>query len=287
MKRILLVANAKKENALPLAHEAAAWLKGKAQVIGPDTTVDSDLAQYKADLVVVFGGDGTVLNAVRRLGCRQPPLLTVNIGHLGYLAEVSPDELDTALQRILDGNYRISERMLLHGHVLQAGKEIWHGHAVNEFVFSPETQGRTTRIRVEVDGRPLTCFRGDGLLVATPTGSTAYAMSAGGPIISPEMRAMVLVPICPHHLANRPLVLEAEEVLTIQHPGAGAARFSADGREIMFLQEDQVLKVWGSDQYFRLILGESLGRYDILRAKLGWGGGDQALPGATRHPERV
>ncbi len=271
MRRVLLVANVEKPNARELAEQAAEWLGSRVEVLGPDTSIDGDLSGHEADLVVVFGGDGTVLNAIRRLGRQQPPLLTVNLGRLGYLAEVSPDELRPTLARVLDGRFRISERMLLHGHVEKDGESLWHGHAVNEFVFSPSQRGRLSELELEVDGRPLTRLIGDGLIAATPTGSTAYAMSAGGPILSPELQAMVLVPICPHHLGNRPLVLDREETLSVRHVGRGDLHLIADGAGCTCADAEDVIKVRCSDLTFRLILGEALGRYDVLRAKLGWG----------------
>ncbi len=272
MKKFLLVANREKAGALELAEKARAWLDGKAEIVGLESRRDVSLEAYPADVVVVFGGDGTVLDAIRRLGKSPPPLLTVNLGRFGYLTEVNPDEIEAALARVLAGQHRLSQRMFLHGQVLEGEREIWHGHAVNEFVVAPASPGRMIEIGVQVQNHDLMRFSGDGLIVASPTGSTAYSLSAGGPVVSPELRATLLVPICPHQLANRPLVLDGSEILSVRHYAAAPARFSFDGQEAMPFTPGQRLEIKASGRSYSLILVKDRQPYDILRAKLGWGG---------------
>lgn len=275
MQTVLLIANNEKPTAVRLAGQAADWLRGQGKEAVLDCEPESDLSRHGAELAVIFGGDGTVLRAVGRLGADAPPLLTVNLGRLGFLAEISPEDLCPTLERVLAGEYRLSTRMLLHAEVFNAeGDVIWHGHAVNEFVVAPAQPGRIIGIEIQADGRPLTTFSGDGLIVASPTGSTAYSLSAGGPIVSPELRAMLLVPICAHHLSNRPLVMDEHEVLRVRHLGDGCARFASDGREPICLDPDSHAEIKASKRAMRLVLGEKTGRYDILRDKLGWGGDD-------------
>lgn len=272
MKRFLLVANSSKKEAVRLAQSARTWLEGKAEVLGLDLDPSASLRDCVADIVVVFGGDGTVLNVVRRLGAACPLLLTVNLGHLGFLAEVSPQELEPMLDRILAGHYRVSDRHQLQVRILQDGKEQYAGHVLNEIVIRSATAVRMARLALEVDGHELTEYAGDGLIVSSPTGSTAYALSAGGPIMNPELRAMVAVPLCPHHLGNRPVVFGEDEVLSVR-----ASRpheelvFICDGQEQVTLPADAKLEIRITGRAMRLILGKSLGRYDILRAKFGWG----------------
>lgn len=271
MLRTLIYANAQKPRALELAEDVRAFLEPRTTLLGTETLTEGDLSAYGADLVVVLGGDGTVLRAVELLGDATPLLLTVNLGRLGFLAEVLPDHLEEMLTHVLDGAYRVSPRMLLHVRLL-AGEEVrWEGHALNEAVIGPDCLAQMINLTLKVDGRILTDLRGDGLIVSTPTGSTAYALSAGGPILNPEMHGMLLVPVCPHHLAHRPLLLAAHEILTIQHKGL-AVSLHCDGRRVGALEEGMRVEVTPSPREVRMILGERLGRYDILRAKLGWGG---------------
>lgn len=274
MKRVLLVANDSKPEAIPLAERARRLIGDRAEVLEIVTGRDADLSAHAPDLVVVFGGDGTVLNVVRRLGDTAPLLLTVNLGRLGYLAEVNPEDLESELTRVLAGeDVHVSERIMLRGRLLdEDGAVVWEGHAVNEIVAAPMQPGRMIEIEVEADGRPLTRFSGDGLLLATPTGSTAYALSAGGPVVNPEVRAILLVPLCPHQLGNRPLLMGPEETVSIRQLSGRSARAASDGRQPREFNPGQRLVVDVSHRRVRLIMGRNIGRYDILRRKLGWGG---------------
>ncbi len=274
MQRVLLVANSRKPEAIRLAEAAREWLASRVDVLALETSVGTDLEPYHPDLAVVFGGDGTVLNAVRRLGSACPPFLTVNLGRLGYLAEVSPEEVRATLERVLAGHYRISERMMLRATIREGESALWTGHALNEFVLAPLRRGRLVGFAIALDGRMLTRYAGDGLILASPTGSTAYALSAGGPIVSPELRAMVLVPVCPHQVSNRPLVLGEHETLDARHDAREDLRLAADGVDRHAVPPGARVRIEPSDRVFRLILSEEVGRYDILRAKLGWGGTD-------------
>ncbi len=271
-KRLVLVANGNKPEACRLAAETAAWLAEIAEVLAVITDATSDLEALQPDLVVVFGGDGTVLNAAARLGNCEAPLLTVHLGRLGYLAEVRPDDLRLALWRALDGKFRISRRMRLVASVQDDRGETWQGIASNEFALLTGQPGRAAHFEVFADERPLTRFAADGVIVATATGSTAYSLSAGGPILNPELRAMLLVPICPHHLANRPLVLGEGEVIRLRHLDGKPVPLAADGRHVRLvaIQESIILRPAAKD--LLLIVDDTAGRYDILREKLGWGG---------------
>lgn len=271
MLRTLIYANAQKPRALELAGKVEAYLRPRTDLLGIETDTEGDLSGCGAELVVVLGGDGTVLRAVERLGPATPLLLTVNLGRLGFLAEVSPDHLDEMLAHVLEGAYQVSPRMLLHVRLLRGDDPVWEGHALNEAVIGPDCIAQMINLTLKVDGRMLTELRGDGLIVATPTGSTAYALSAGGPILNPEMHGMLLVPVCPHHLAHRPLLLAAHEVLEIRHAGIPVS-LHADGRRVGALEPGMRVEITPSARVVRMILGERLGRYDILRAKLGWGG---------------
>jgi len=271
-KRVALVANKNKPAACQRAAETAAWLAERAEVVGVIADAESDLAALRPDLVVVFGGDGTVLNAAARLGECEAPMLTVHLGRLGYLAEVQPADLRPALERALAGHFRLSRRMRLVAVIKREGDEVWRGIAINEFALLTGQPGRAAHFEVLVDDRPLTRFAADGVIVATATGSTAYSLSAGGPILNPELRAMLLVPICPHHLANRPLVLGDGETLRVRHLEDTSVPLAADGHRVRPIARNESILIRPAAKDLCLIVAEASGRYDILRQKLGWGG---------------
>lgn len=262
-KRILIIANPHKPAAIKLARQVYKQLAPAHQLFFADGSEKIDKT-IKPDFAIVFGGDGTVLHAVRNLDTAQVPLLTVNLGRLGFLAEVTPPALPAMLAQVLRGKYRVVERILLKV-VIHDGKKKSTHYVLNEAAFSPLERGKMCRLTLSIDDKYLTEINGDGLIIATPTGSTAYALSAGGPILNPEMHAMLLVPICPHHLAHRPLVLGAEEKLGVR----GTAMLSLDGETIQ--QPITTTEISCSTRHAKIILGENDARYDILRQKLGWG----------------
>lgn len=265
--KALLVANPFKERALALAESTRAFLGGRCDLVPQEESEGESLEGCGADFAVVFGGDGTVLHTVARLGLRQIPLVTVNLGRLGFLAEITPEEVESTLVRVLAGQARVSRRMMLQGRVLNEDEVRWSGHCLNEFAFLPSGQGRMSRLRLAVDASGLTEIAGDGLLLSTPTGSTGYALSAGGPILSPELEAMLLVPICPHRLSHRPLVFAQKECVCVQ----GRGNLTCDGRKVVELTEEDRTEISCSGLYAQLVVGNCCGRYDILRRKLGWG----------------
>lgn len=264
-KRVLIIANSRKEAAVRLAKEIGAELTAAGHDV-----VFSGIEPYNGpapDFAAVFGGDGTALAAVRSLGAAPVPILTVNLGQLGYLAEVPPENLRTVLPAVCAGDFTVSERMLLRVTVERGGLEIFSAHVLNEAAFQPVERGRMCSIVSEVDGAYLNEIKGDGLIVATPTGSTAYALSAGGPLLNPEMRAIMMVPICPHRLSLRPLVLNGDEEITLH----GEAILACDGENRLELAPADTVRIRASERRARLIVGGSRGRYSIMREKLGWG----------------
>ncbi len=267
MKKIILVANPEKEMARELSLQAAEFLNGKAEVVCRDYSFDEPLEDIEADVAVVFGGDGTVLNTVMRLGRKQIPLLTVNLGRLGFLAEIGPEELLPDLERVLAADFSVSERMLLEATVVRSGEIIWQGRCLNEFAFVTAEHGRMCHLSLEVDCGHLINTAGDGVLVATATGSTGYSLSAGGPILNPELRAALLVPLCPHLLSNRPLVLGEYETLVV----SGESIISCDGQKVCVLDGSERVSITCSEISAKIILRSDCGRYDILKQKLGWG----------------
>jgi len=187
---------------------------------------------HDVDLVLVLGGDGTILRAAEIVRGTPAPLLGVNLGHVGFLAESELDGLADTVERLLAGDYDVEERMTIDVLVLDAGREVARTWALNEIAVEKASRQRMLEIVVEVDGRPLTRFGCDGLVVATPTGSTAYAFSAGGPVVWPEVEAMLVVPLSAHALFARPLVVGTSSVVAVETvPGLGGPGVLwADGR---------------------------------------------------------
>jgi NAD+ kinase len=236
---------------------------------------EGDLAG-RADVLVVFGGDGTILRAARQAAPREVPMLGVNLGGFGFLAEVSGlTEVGAALNRLLEGDYRLDERMMLRAQVLQNGQAAREFLALNDIVVTKSGYARLVRLRTEVNGQHMATYLADGLIAATPTGSTAYSLSAGGPIVHPNVDLIVLTPICAHTLNARAVVVSAASIITIRvHPlgtPPSPPILTVDGQEGYPLQPDDVVRIDQSPHRTRLI---RLGReefYSLLRHKLTWG----------------
>ncbi len=269
MARILIVANPDKDGAPALAREALEDARALGFEAALSTRQGDDLAAYGADKVVVFGGDGTVLSAIAGLGAEPPPVLAFNVGRLGYLAENPPEKLREILGLALADALPVSVRIMIEGVVAGRDGEI-RAFAMNEIVLSNRQNRRQLLLSVRVDGEELMHLRGDGLICATPTGSTAYSLSAGGPVLSPEMAGILLTPLCPHQLAIRPLVLNPAETVGISHSEAESVAMTADGRFCAMLEKGGELRVGVSPRTVRFLY-QPRGRYRLLREKLGWG----------------
>ena len=227
----------------------------------------------RCDLVVVVGGDGTILNAGRSLAGAGVPLLGVNLGRLGFLADVSPDPMTDQLDQILAGNYAQEERALLHAVVHRNDDVLDSSDALNDVVVHKWDIARMIELEVRIDGHLLNTQRSDGLIVATPTGSTAYALSGGGPILHPTLDAIELVPICPHSLNNRPIVInEASVVDVIVHDGNYThAQVTCDGQVNFALLPGDRVRISKKPQKLKLIHPPGYDYFEILRRKFGWG----------------
>jgi NAD+ kinase len=275
MKRFLLIANSRREEAPVAMKKMADWLIGKAEVLGCITDKDAEIVSYNADFIITFGGDGTILNVARKLSGTNTPVFGVNLGRLGYLAEVNLENMFVGVENILEGGFEISQRMMLKSSVSCGGDGNKEYYALNDVLIS--SSGRIVELEVEIGGRPVTSFRGDGVIISTPTGSTAHSMSAGGPIVSPGIRAIVFTPICPHELANRPLVVSDTETFKVKvRPCVSPVRIAIDGQEHSCLPDCAEVHVTAAtERHFNLVQMKNIGRYDILRQKLGWGGRDR------------
>jgi len=224
-----------------------------------------------ADLVVVLGGDGTLLYAARVLACQKVPLIGINLGQLGFLTDIPANAMETMLGQVLDGEYHEETRTLLKTTIIRDGGIVSRTVALNDVVLTKGARGSMIDLEVYVDGRFVYSLRADGLIVATPTGSTAYALSSGGPILHPDLAAIVLVPICPHTLSNRPIALSDRcTVEVILQKGAGAfANF--DVQDHCELQLDDRLVISPAEEGIRLLHPIGHSYFAMLREKLRWG----------------
>jgi NAD+ kinase len=256
MGSVVLVTHHERPAAARLAGEAVAWL-----------TEQGHQAEG-AELAVSLGGDGTVLRAVELACPWKVPVLGVNLGRLGYLSEVEPSGLAKALERFWAGDYQIEERMTLSVSVQGAAIDRTLV-ALNEAVLEKSESGHTVRLALSIDGRPFLTYAADGLIVATPTGSTAYNLSARGPIVSPRLKALVLTPVSPHMLFDRVLVLEPTESTRLEVIDGRPADLVVDGRRLMTLGTGDAIECRAGDNDARFVRFASRDFYRILKTKFG------------------
>ena len=242
-----------------------------ARFVGAPAQSREVLAE-KVDLLVVLGGDGTLLAVAREIGSAGVPILGVNLGQLGFLAEVAPEEQLEALDHVLAGEFETFARMRLEVRAERAGAEIARALALNDLVIKGNDLARMIDLEARTDGARVSVYHGDGLIVSTPTGSTAYNLSAGGPILMPDARVFVLTPICTHTLAHRPLVLPETARLELEvRPRDGGAQLTVDGQVGARLEGGDRVFVAVSDHPAHFVASPFRTRFDVLRTKLGWG----------------
>ena len=247
---------------------------------------DRDALGQHCDLVIVLGGDGTILNAVRSLVDFQVPILGINLGRLGFLAAVSPGEVPASLEAILCGQLREEERSLLHADILRAGQTIPLADALNDVVVHKRDVARMIEVNTYIDGQFLNAYRADGLIISTPTGSTAYALSGGGPIIHPTLETVLLVPICPHSLTHRPIVLSADSEIEIALSAANdtQTQVTCDGQISLPIEAADRIVIRKKQRRLRLIHPANHDYFRLLRAKLNWGAYPNISPFVVEPP---
>ncbi|MEE8264186.1 MAG: NAD(+) kinase [Gammaproteobacteria bacterium] len=235
--------------------------------------VDRDDVGGRCDLAIAIGGDGTMLNAARLLANHDVPLLGINIGRLGFLADVSPDAIKETLDRILDGEFVEDRRFLLQSRVLRGGQSVMESDALNDVVIHKRNVARLVEFETYINDTFVNSQRSDGMIVSTPTGSTAYALSGGGPLLHPDLDAIVLVPICPHTLSNRPIVIDGESriEIVVGTRKVDHARLTCDGEMAHELLPGDHILIQKKAKPIRLIHPAGHDHYAILRAKLQWG----------------
>ncbi|HET6756278.1 MAG TPA: NAD kinase [Burkholderiales bacterium] len=224
----------------------------------------------RADLAIVLGGDGTMLNIARAFAPFDVPLVGVNQGRLGFLTDVSIGTVHETLGTILDGHYVTEQRMLLSAVVYSDSDRVFSTLAFNDVAVAKGIKGSMIEIEVHIDGQFVYTLRSDGLVICTPTGSTAYALSAGGPILHPGLRLIGLVPICPHTLSNRPIVISGDATVEIRMRQAVEARVHCDSHSSFDLKDDDTIKIKRYPNAIRLLHPAGHNYYRMLRQKLHW-----------------
>jgi NAD+ kinase len=251
--------------------DARRYLEGRGIEVWEATREDRPALPRSTRLIVTLGGDGTLLAAARLAARRDVPLLGVNLGRLGFLTELEADQLCSGLQRFLDGDYRVDERTMIEVVVERGGRRVRRGVGLNEVVLQRAAAGGLVRMRLTVDGEEIGQIDADGLIVATATGSTAYALAAGGPILEPALQDLVLVPMSPFALTVRPIVLPPRRGVSVELARSGAVA-SVDGGVVWHLRQDDRVRVTEYERRLRMVRFTPPERfYVLLRQKLGWG----------------
>ena len=288
-KRVLLLANQDKPEAVEIQRELLSWLNDQVQVVGHNLGQPLDLARRPdADYLIVLGGDGTLLATVRELGTNQAPIIGVNIGKLGYLAEYSAQNLREHLPRALTDRSLISSRMILSCEISGPDGKVFESLLVNEVALIAGPPFRMIDVNVTVGSDAMVNCRGDGLIVSTPSGSTAYNLSAGGPILEPTLECVVITPLAPHSLSFRPVVVEIDQPICLKCPSCGrpgeipheqggrakpSAMIVIDGQVYHSIGPDDQIVIRRHPALFQLVRQPEHGPWKLLNTKLNWAAG--------------
>ncbi len=283
MQRIGIVVKPNKPEAEPVLQRLVAWLRERGRQVmldqeavaifpgAADSLPRTEVVSW-SDLVIVLGGDGTILSVARLMEDREVPILGVNLGGLGFLTEITLDEVIPTLEAVLRNEFDVSRRLTLTARVLRGETPLASFEALNDAVITKTALSRIVDLETHVNGEYVATFRADGLIVSTPTGSTAYCLAAGGPIIYPTLPAMLIIPICPHTLTNRPLVIPDSAVVEIIQGSAGEdVHLTVDGQVGVALRYRDVVSLRRSGRTVALIKSPKLNYFELLRTKLKWG----------------
>ncbi len=280
---VAIISKPRSEYAARLVPELIAWLEAR----GVGVRIDRETAAYAArpdgapreeivegaQLILVLGGDGTLLSAARSARATEIPIFAVNLGGLGFLTAIKVEEVYSQLERALSGDYAISRRRMLRCELHRDGALLAAHDALNDMVMTKFQIARMIELELHVDRRFVCVYRADGLIVATPTGSTAYSLSAGGPIVFPDVGALSITPICPHTLSNRPVVLDEQAVIeVINRSDDNATYLTIDGQIGELLRTGDRVTCRRSEHCINLIRPPEMMFFDVLREKLKWGG---------------
>ena len=281
MKRVGIFAKRNHPDAAELAARVASWLQERQVEVFFEAALAKDLGQSgtpadeipaMVDMIIVLGGDGTLISVARSIGALNTPILGVNLGSLGFLTEITRQELFKVLNEVLEGNYTVSDRLMLEAVVSRNGSVANRYQLLNDVVINKGALARIIDMELYVNESYLTTFKADGLIISSPTGSTAYNMAAGGPIIYPGADCFVITPICPHMLTNRPMIVPADSAIRIEVKFKDEdVVLTADGQVGMPLKGGDIVEVHRSASRTRLILSPDKEYFEVLRTKLRWG----------------
>jgi NAD+ kinase len=288
MKRIGIVVKRNKPEAIPLVKNLVEWFHerkvelyveeeiGKfftSPVLGSYlSSVSREDLPVRSEMIVVLGGDGTLLSVARQVWNRDIPILGVNIGGLGFLTEIHLEELYRVMERVLQGDYKTDERDVLSASVIRRGTKIVEFIVLNDAVINKGALARIIDLETTINGQYVTTFQSDGLIISTPTGSTAYNLSAGGPIVYPSLHTLIITPICPHTLTNRPIVIPGDvEVQALLKSERQEVILTLDGQQGFSLEYEDVVQVKKTEGRILLIKSPYRQYFELLREKLKWG----------------
>jgi len=282
IKKVGIIANVRKKIALEYSVGLKGWLLEQGMEVFLDEEIASALGEkdglerqtlaVQADLLVVLGGDGAMLRAARSVRKFKIPIVGINLGTFGYLTEINLNEMYPSLERILRGEYSTEERMMLDMEVIRNDRTSCEYTVLNDVVISRGNLSRIIDMETAVDGHYLTTFRADGLIISTPTGSTAYSLSAGGPIVFPSQEVLIVNPICPHTLTNRPIILPSSMTISVKvWSDEEGVIVDLDGQESFSLKSGDTLIIRRSRYVTTLVSSSNRDYLEILRSKLGWG----------------
>jgi NAD+ kinase len=281
-RKVGLILKKQEDRVRSVVGEVVPWLQIRGIEVFIDSAsasqcpVDATFVQPEelvrhVDAVIVLGGDGTLLYAARLIGANGIPILGINLGSLGFLTEVKLDEMFSAIELLISGQYRWEERVLLNVEVVRDENVAAQYLALNDAVINKGALARIIELEICVNAQPVLFTRSDGLIVSTPTGSTAYSLAAGGPILYPTLDAFIIAPICPHTLTNRPLVIPDRDVVEVRlHRGADVM-LTVDGQVGMPLQPGDCLRIRRAQSTMKLVLPFGSSFFNLLREKLRWG----------------
>jgi NAD+ kinase len=301
IKKVGIIANITKEKSAAYTASLREWMLGRglqvyleegiAARIGALPGVESKKIGALVDLLVVFGGDGTILRTARLVREMDVPIVGINLGAFGYLTEVNLSEMFSAMEVILSGEVQVEKRMMLDVAMNGGEENFREGTVLNDVVISRGNLSRIVELETAVDGSYLTTFKADGLIIATPTGSTAYSLAAGGPIVFPELNSIIMNPICPHTLTNRPIILQENAVIKVTlWTAEQGATLTLDGQVSFTVKSGDSVTIRKSRHVTTLVSSPHRTYMEILRTKLGWGGSQTGAAGkrqdahGTEHP---
>lgn len=288
MKRIGIIAKQNKPEAVTITGRLVEWLQPKGVEVYIEEGIEKSLRPNlrapflnpvkreeipsHAEMIIVLGGDGTLLSVARLVGSHEVPILGVNLGGLGFLTEIRLEELYRVLERVIQGDFVTDERVVFNAAVIRRGERLAEFIVLNDAVINKGALARIIDLETTINGEYLTTFKSDGLIISTPTGSTAYNLSAGGPIVYPSLHCIIITPICPHTLTNRPIMIPDDvEVRAILKSKQQEVILTLDGQQGFVLEFDDVVEVKKAEGKILLIKSPYRHYFEVLREKLKWG----------------